>query len=135
MPTTGARSRSCCSISRRPTLRVRLRPSELAFRLDPLSLPLCQGSETDSIALHSPCCCSSKPARRPPRPAVKQGDRVAQLILERIVTPEVQEVDSLAETVRGAGGFGSTGGFGVAAAAPEAAEASTGDVEGPASKA
>ncbi|GAA5868787.1 hypothetical protein JCM3774_003894 [Rhodotorula dairenensis] len=48
---------------------------------------------------------------------VKQGDRIAQLILERIVTPEVQEVESLAETVRGAGGFGSTGGFGAAAAA------------------
>ncbi|GAA5986368.1 hypothetical protein JCM10908_003726 [Rhodotorula pacifica] len=47
---------------------------------------------------------------------VKQGDRIAQLILERIVTPEVQEVESLAETVRGAGGFGSTGGFGAAAA-------------------
>lgn len=47
--------------------------------------------------------------------AVKQGDRVAQLILERIVTPEVQEVESLAETVRGAGGFGSTGGFGAVA--------------------
>eukprot|EP00898_Chlorokybus_atmophyticus_P001457 jgi/Chlat1/2311/Chrsp17S02603 len=41
--------------------------------------------------------------------AVKPGDRVAQLILERIVTPEVLEVDQLADTVRGAGGFGSTG--------------------------
>ncbi|KWU47588.1 dUTP diphosphatase [Rhodotorula sp. JG-1b] len=46
---------------------------------------------------------------------VKQGDRVAQLILERIVTPDVQEVESLAETGRGAGGFGSTGGFGAVA--------------------
>ncbi|KAK4702806.1 dUTP pyrophosphatase, partial [Phenoliferia sp. Uapishka_3] len=42
---------------------------------------------------------------------VAEGDRVAQLILERIVTPEVTEVESLSETVRGAGGFGSTGGF------------------------
>lgn len=40
---------------------------------------------------------------------VKKGDRIAQLILERIVTPEVKEVDSLEETVRGNGGFGSTG--------------------------
>lgn len=40
---------------------------------------------------------------------VTEGDRVAQLILERIVTPEVTEVESMAETVRGAGGFGSTG--------------------------
>ncbi|KAF9057433.1 dUTPase-like protein [Panaeolus papilionaceus] len=41
---------------------------------------------------------------------VQEGDRIAQLIIERIYTPEVQEVDDLEETVRGAGGFGSTGG-------------------------
>ena len=40
---------------------------------------------------------------------VKQGERVAQLVLERIVTPEVVEVQSLEASVRGAGGFGSTG--------------------------
>lgn len=40
---------------------------------------------------------------------VKAGDRVAQMILERIVTPEVVQVDELDETVRGSGGFGSTG--------------------------
>ncbi|KAF2076927.1 hypothetical protein CYY_001765 [Polysphondylium violaceum] len=36
------------------------------------------------------------------------GDRIAQLILERIVTPEVMEVSSLDDTERGEGGFGST---------------------------
>ncbi len=41
--------------------------------------------------------------------AVKKGDRIAQLILERIVTPEVEEVEDLDSTVRGAGGYGSTG--------------------------
>lgn len=40
---------------------------------------------------------------------IKEGDRVAQLVLERISTPEVVEVEELAESVRGAGGFGSTG--------------------------
>ncbi|KAJ7541479.1 hypothetical protein O6H91_10G061400 [Diphasiastrum complanatum] len=40
---------------------------------------------------------------------VKAGDRIAQLILENIVTPEVVEVDNLENTVRGTGGFGSTG--------------------------
>ncbi|KUJ22573.1 putative Deoxyuridine 5'-triphosphate nucleotidohydrolase [Mollisia scopiformis] len=40
---------------------------------------------------------------------VKEGDRVAQLVLERIYTPEVVEVEELEESVRGAGGFGSTG--------------------------
>lgn len=48
--------------------------------------------------------------------AVSEGDRVAQLVLERIYTPEVLEVAELEESVRGAGGFGSTGGFGKAAA-------------------
>ncbi|KDD71287.1 hypothetical protein H632_c5376p0, partial [Helicosporidium sp. ATCC 50920] len=38
-----------------------------------------------------------------------RGDRVAQLVLERIVTPEVQEVEILTDTLRGAGGYGSTG--------------------------
>ncbi|KAI8589690.1 dUTPase-like protein, partial [Geranomyces variabilis] len=40
---------------------------------------------------------------------IKEGDRVAQLVLERIVTPDVKQVESLNETIRGAGGFGSTG--------------------------
>lgn len=41
---------------------------------------------------------------------VQRGDRVAQLICERICTPDVEQVDELSETVRGDGGFGSTGG-------------------------
>ena len=40
---------------------------------------------------------------------VKPGDRIAQLIVQKIVTPEVEEVDDLDATVRGSGGFGSTG--------------------------
>ncbi|OWZ19460.1 Deoxyuridine 5'-triphosphate nucleotidohydrolase [Phytophthora megakarya] len=40
---------------------------------------------------------------------VKRGDRVGQLILEKIEYPEIQEVDEIEETARGAGGFGSTG--------------------------
>ena len=40
---------------------------------------------------------------------VKMGDRIAQLILEKISTPEVEEVSALEDTVRGTGGFGSTG--------------------------
>lgn len=40
---------------------------------------------------------------------IEAGDRVAQLILERIATPEVVEVEDLDDTSRGAGGFGSTG--------------------------
>ncbi|KNC85980.1 dUTP pyrophosphatase [Sphaeroforma arctica JP610] len=40
---------------------------------------------------------------------VAKGDRVAQLILEKYVVAEIEEVQELDETVRGAGGFGSTG--------------------------
>jgi len=40
---------------------------------------------------------------------VEKGDRVAQLICERIYYPELQEVESLTDTERGSGGYGSTG--------------------------
>nr|XP_051678366.1 deoxyuridine 5'-triphosphate nucleotidohydrolase, mitochondrial isoform X2 [Oryctolagus cuniculus] len=40
---------------------------------------------------------------------VKKGDRIAQLICERIFYPEIEEVQVLDDTERGAGGFGSTG--------------------------
>ncbi|RIB24184.1 deoxyuridine 5'-triphosphate nucleotidohydrolase [Gigaspora rosea] len=42
---------------------------------------------------------------------VKEGERIAQLILERIYTPEVVETDSLGSTDRGSKGYGSTGQF------------------------
>lgn len=41
--------------------------------------------------------------------AVKKGDRIAQLIIERAMLYGVEEVDELDETARGEGGFGSTG--------------------------
>ncbi len=40
---------------------------------------------------------------------VKKGARIAQLILERCETPPVEEIGLLQETLRGEGGFGSTG--------------------------
>jgi dUTP pyrophosphatase len=40
---------------------------------------------------------------------INAGDRVAQLILINISTPDVIEVESLQKSVRGEGGFGSTG--------------------------
>lgn len=53
---------------------------------------------------------------------MKRGDRIAQLILERIAIADVTEVAELGDTDRGAGGFGSTGV--AAAAATPAAEGS-----------
>ena len=40
---------------------------------------------------------------------VNPGDRVAQLLIVPVMTPDIVEVDELDETDRGAGGFGSTG--------------------------
>ena len=40
---------------------------------------------------------------------VQAGDRIAQLILERIETPQVKKVPTLDDTDRGARGFGSIG--------------------------
>mmetsp|Transcript_20496 Transcript_20496/g.35363 ORF Transcript_20496/g.35363 Transcript_20496/m.35363 type:complete len:205 (+) Transcript_20496:37-651(+) len=40
---------------------------------------------------------------------IKAGDRVAQMILEKIAIAQVMEVDELDETERGSDGFGSTG--------------------------
>jgi len=40
---------------------------------------------------------------------VKRGERIAQLVLERCETPDVEEIGLLEETERGAGGFGSIG--------------------------
>ncbi|HZO35542.1 MAG TPA: dUTP diphosphatase [Solirubrobacteraceae bacterium] len=40
---------------------------------------------------------------------IAPGDRIAQLVLMRVETPAVEEVDVLTDTVRGDGGFGSSG--------------------------
>ncbi len=40
---------------------------------------------------------------------IKTGDRIAQLIIEKITETEIEEVEDLDQTERGAGGFGSTG--------------------------
>ncbi len=41
--------------------------------------------------------------------AVARGDRVAQLVLERISMAPAVEVQELSDTTRGSSGFGSTG--------------------------
>ena len=40
---------------------------------------------------------------------VKSGEKISQLVILPIITPEPEVVDSLADTERGTGGFGSTG--------------------------
>ena len=40
---------------------------------------------------------------------IKAGDRIAQLVFRKHETPNIMLVDELGDSVRGAGGFGSTG--------------------------
>ena len=40
---------------------------------------------------------------------VNNNDRVAQMVLMPVIKMELEEVDQLPETIRGSGGFGSTG--------------------------
>ncbi len=40
---------------------------------------------------------------------IEPGERVAQMVIAPVLTPEICEVDELGGTERGAGGFGSTG--------------------------
>jgi dUTP pyrophosphatase len=53
--------------------------------------------------------------------SLRRGDRIAQLVVQRVEQVTFREVPVLPDSVRGADGFGSTGGH-TAAAAPVAAE-------------
>ncbi len=41
---------------------------------------------------------------------IARGDRIAQLVIQRVETADLIEVEKLSATARGAAGFGSTGG-------------------------
>ena len=51
---------------------------------------------------------------------LSRGDRIAQLVVQRFEAASFVEVDALPESERGAGGYGSTGGF--AASSPGSSE-------------
>ena len=42
---------------------------------------------------------------------IKKGQKISQLVILPIITPKLEQVDSLEETERGNGGFGSSGKF------------------------
>jgi dUTP pyrophosphatase len=52
---------------------------------------------------------------------LRRGDRVAQLLLQRVERASFVEVESLPDSSRGEGGYGSTGGFVAPAASPASA--------------
>ena len=41
--------------------------------------------------------------------AVEKGMKIAQMVIQPVITVEVEEAEALSDTRRGAGGFGSTG--------------------------
>jgi dUTP pyrophosphatase len=41
--------------------------------------------------------------------AVKKGDKIAQIVIAPVTQPMIEETETIDETDRGAGGFGSTG--------------------------
>ncbi len=47
--------------------------------------------------------------------SLSRGDRIAQMVIQRVERAEFIEVEQLPSSVRGTGGFGSTGGFSPAA--------------------
>jgi len=40
---------------------------------------------------------------------IKKGQKIAQVIFQKVEAPEIEEINELPQTNRGAGGFGSTG--------------------------
>nr|WP_317846263.1 dUTP diphosphatase [Nocardioides rotundus] len=53
---------------------------------------------------------------------LRRGDRVAQMVVQRVERVAFEEVGALPESVRGTGGYGSTGGFGPATGEREESE-------------
>jgi dUTP pyrophosphatase len=54
--------------------------------------------------------------------SLRRGDRIAQLVVQRVENVTFREVPALPESVRGADGFGSTGGHGAGCPQPVTAE-------------
>jgi dUTP pyrophosphatase len=50
---------------------------------------------------------------------LKRGDRIAQLVFQRVEQAVLTEVEALPESVRGSGGYGSTGGSAGLSASPD----------------
>jgi dUTP pyrophosphatase len=54
---------------------------------------------------------------------LRRGDRIAQLVIQAVEQASFRVVEDLPDSVRGAGGYGSTGGFDVAGSAQQEATA------------
>ncbi|MBP2330902.1 dUTP pyrophosphatase [Kibdelosporangium banguiense] len=65
-------------------------------------------------------CLINHDLREPIR--LRRGDRIAQLVVQKVEYAVFQEVEELGDSARGAGGYGSTGGHAVLAAVRETTE-------------
>jgi dUTP pyrophosphatase len=65
-------------------------------------------------------CLINHDLREPIR--LRRGDRIAQLVVQKVEHAVFQEVEELSDSARGAGGYGSTGGHAVLAIAREKTE-------------
>nr|WP_042182214.1 dUTP diphosphatase [Kibdelosporangium sp. MJ126-NF4] len=65
-------------------------------------------------------CLINHDPREPIR--LRRGDRIAQLVVQRVEHAVFQEVEELDDSARGAGGYGSTGGHAVLASTREKTE-------------
>ena len=54
--------------------------------------------------------------------AISRGDRIAQLLVQKVELPEVLEVSELDDTDRGGGGYGSSGGHAILHSATDTSE-------------
>lgn len=54
--------------------------------------------------------------------AISRGDRIAQLLVQKVELPEVVEVSELDDTERGGGGYGSSGGHAILHSATDTSE-------------
>ena len=54
-------------------------------------------------------CLKSRDFTNLRKPPYEVGDRIAQMIIQKLEDINIREVDSLSDTDRGEGGFGSTG--------------------------
>jgi len=68
------------------------------FKYIPRSYKIDTGKSTELVTINNPYSIF-----------YKQGDKIAQLVIRKTITPYIEEVAELSSTERATGGFGSTG--------------------------
>jgi len=77
---------------------------QVRFRAFPIDFEF-----TPAVMVYGPGGCGERKKMIYPKFPYKVGERVAQMYIEEIIPIEFEEVETLSETERGEGGFGSSG--------------------------